>query len=195
MHSTPWKRLLSHKAIVIEPRLSSDLPDAIAEFHRYLNLPKSKGVALFGVCRGKISEGIDFANDMCRAVIITGLPFAPSFDPKVKMKREFLDKNKAKQNAKASTNGGFGENGRKENSSLSGHDWYTQQAHRAVNQAIGRVIRNKHDYGAILLMDSRFGLPGNQYGLIFFQTKALAPTQKLAQFYMKAKEIEEKEAA
>jgi len=202
MHSTPWKRLLSHKAIVIEPRLSSDLPDAIAEFHRYLNLPKSKGVALFGVCRGKISEGIDFANDMCRAVIITGLPFAPSFDPKVKMKREFLDKNKAKQNAKASTNGGFGENERKENSSLSGHDWYTQQAHRAVNQAIGRVIRNKHDYGAILLMDSRFGLPGNQNGLSKWVRPHILPdesfgkaTQKLAQFYTKAKEIEEKEAA
>jgi regulator of telomere elongation helicase 1 len=66
--------------VVIEPpRVSGDLPDAIAEFHKYLAMPKSKGViALFGVCRGKISEGIDFAH---------GLPFAPSFDPKVKMKR------------------------------------------------------------------------------------------------------------
>jgi regulator of telomere elongation helicase 1 len=199
-NSTPWKRLLSHKAIVIEPRSSSDLPDAIAEFHRFLNLPKSKGVALFGVCRGKISEGIDFADEMCRAVIITGLPFAPSFDPKVKMKREFLDQNKAKQNAKASTNGGFKGNERKENSSLSGHEWYTQQAHRAVNQAIGRVIRNKRDYGAVLLMDSRFGLPGNQNGLSKWVRPHILPdegfgqaTQKLAQFYIKAKEKEEKE--
>ena len=199
-NSTPWKRLLSHKAIVVEPRSSSDLPDAIAEFHRFLNLPKSKGVALFGVCRGKISEGIDFADEMCRAVIITGLPFAPSFDPKVKMKREFLDQNKAKQNAKASTNGGFKGNERKENSSLSGHEWYTQQAHRAVNQAIGRVIRNKRDYGAVLLMDSRFGLPGNQNGLSKWIRPHILPdkgfgqaTQKLAQFYLKAKEKEQKE--
>eukprot|EP00536_Pseudo-nitzschia_multiseries_P009346 jgi/Psemu1/200477/e_gw1.258.22.1 len=190
-HSTPWNRLLSHKAVVVEPRATSDLPDAIEEFHRFLNLPNSKGVALFGVCRGKISEGIDFSHDMCRAVIITGLPFAPSFDPKVKMKREFLDQKKAKQNAKASTNGGFGAHEKSHaNSSLSGHDWYTQQAHRAVNQAIGRVIRNKRDYGAVLLMDSRFGLPGNQNGLSKWVRPHILPdegfgraNQNLVQFY------------
>jgi regulator of telomere elongation helicase 1 len=201
-HSTPWKRLLSQKAVVIEPRSSTDLPDAIADFHRFLNLPKSKGVALFGVCRGKISEGIDFSHDMCRAVIITGLPFAPTFDPKVKMKREFLDQKKAKQNVKASTSGGFGtRDGSDKNCSLSGHAWYTQQAHRAVNQAIGRVIRNKRDYGSVILMDSRFGLPGNQNGLSKWVRPHILPdegfgraNQKLAQFYKKAKEHAEKEA-
>jgi regulator of telomere elongation helicase 1 len=161
---TPWKRLLGAKAVVVEPKTSSDLPDAISEFHKHLNLQKSTGCALFGVCRGKISEGIDFANDMCRAVIITGLPFAPSFDPKVKMKREFLDGNRAFQSVKASGDGGFGSNDRA-GSTLSGHEWYTQQAHRAVNQAIGRVIRNRYDYGAVLLLDSRFGQPRNQDGL------------------------------
>jgi regulator of telomere elongation helicase 1 len=53
---TPWKRLLGNKAVVLEPRSTSDLPDAISEFHKFLNMPKSRGVALFGVCRGKISE-------------------------------------------------------------------------------------------------------------------------------------------
>lgn len=134
-NSTPWTRLRTHKAVVIEPRTSSDLPDAIEEFHKYLNMPKSKGVVLFGVCRGKISEGIDFAHDMCRAVIVTGLPFAPSFDPKVQMKREFLDQNRAKESIKSSNDGGFGIDNKKllqnqhqkQNSSLSGHQWYTQQ--------------------------------------------------------------------
>eukprot|EP00934_Nitzschia_sp_Nitz4_P001171 Nitzschia sp. Nitz4//scaffold2_size372955//57610//61680//NITZ4_000371-RA/size372955-snap-gene-0.9-mRNA-1//1//CDS//3329546620//1171//frame0 len=162
---TPWQRLLGCKAVVVEPKSTAELPDAIAEFHKYLNMPKSKGVVLFGVCRGKISEGIDFAHDMCRAVVITGLPFAPSFDPKVKMKREFLDKAWATHRQKASTEGGFGAISNKSSSSLSGNEWYTQQAHRAVNQAIGRVIRNKNDYGAVLLLDNRFGLPGNQSGL------------------------------
>lgn len=99
---------------------------------------------------------------MCRAVVITGLPFAPSFDPRVKMKREFLDSNKKKQNMKSTEDGGFDATAA---NVLSGHEWYTQQAHRAVNQAIGRVIRNRVDYGAILLLDSRFGLAGNQQGL------------------------------
>jgi hypothetical protein len=196
--STPWKRLLMHKAIVVEPKSSSDLPDAIEEFHKYLNMPKSRGVALFGVCRGKISEGIDFAHDMCRAVIITGLPFAPSFDPKVKMKREFLDQNKTKQNMKASTGGGFGTLEKKAVACLSGHEWYTQQAHRAVNQAVGRVIRNKRDYGAVILMDSRFEQPGNQSGLSKWVRPYILPDEgfgranhALVQFFKRAREIEE----
>ena len=38
---------------------------------------------------------------------------------------------------------------------LSGEEWYKQQASRAVNQAVGRVIRHRHDYGAIILCDER----------------------------------------
>lgn len=34
---------------------------------------------------------------------------------------------------------------------LSGQGWYIQSASRAVNQAMGRVIRHKKDWGAILL--------------------------------------------
>lgn len=39
---------------------------------------------------------------------------------------------------------------------LTGEDWYSQQASRAVNQAVGRVIRHRHDYGAIIFCDERF---------------------------------------
>lgn len=39
---------------------------------------------------------------------------------------------------------------------LAGEDWYSQQASRAVNQAVGRVIRHRHDYGAIIFCDERF---------------------------------------
>ncbi|KAH3848922.1 hypothetical protein DPMN_091307 [Dreissena polymorpha] len=40
--------------------------------------------------------------------------------------------------------------------SLAGKEWYKQQASRAVNQAIGRVIRHREDFGAIILCDTRY---------------------------------------
>ena len=39
---------------------------------------------------------------------------------------------------------------------LTGEEWYSQQAARAVNQAVGRVIRHRHDYGAIIFCDERY---------------------------------------
>ena len=36
---------------------------------------------------------------------------------------------------------------------------------RALNQAIGRCIRHRLDYGAILLIDERFQQPRNQLNL------------------------------
>ena len=88
---------------------------------------------MFAVCRGKISEGIDFADNNGRGVIITGLPFPLFTDARVILKRQYLDEKNS-----------------------SGSLWYNQQAYRAVNQAIGRVIRHKNDYGAIILCDERF---------------------------------------
>ena len=73
--ASPWKRLLAAKSVVIEPKASTDLSEALADFKRYLAMPKSPGCVLMGVCRGKISEGIDFADEQSRAVVITGLPF------------------------------------------------------------------------------------------------------------------------
>ena len=44
-----------------------------------------------GVCRGKISEGIDFKDDAARCVIMVGIPFAQLTDPKIIMKKHYLD--------------------------------------------------------------------------------------------------------
>jgi hypothetical protein len=41
---------------------------------------------------------------------------------------------------------------------LTGREWYRQQASRAVNQAIGRVIRHRQDFGAILGLKNLFSL-------------------------------------
>lgn len=38
-------------------------------------------------------------------------------------------------------------------------------ARRALNQAVGRCLRHRGDYGAILLIDERFRQPRNQQHL------------------------------
>ena len=40
---------------------------------------------------------------------------------------------------------------------LNGRDWYEIQAFRALNQALGRCIRHRKDWGAILMVDQRYG--------------------------------------
>lgn len=109
---------------------------------------------MFAVCRGKISEGIDFADNNGRAVIITGLPFPLYVDPRVILKRQFLDENKAVSLISTLYLVFLVLKITKQKSA--GQLWYNQQAYRAINQAVGRVIRHKDDYGAVILCDERF---------------------------------------
>jgi Rad3-related DNA helicase len=66
---------------------------------------------MMGVCRGKLSEGIDFSDDAARCVIMVGIPYPKFNDPNVIMKKHYLDSKK----------------------SGSGQQWYNQEASRSVN--------------------------------------------------------------
>ena len=54
-----------------------------------------KGAIIFAVCRGKISEGLDFSDDAARSVIIIGIPYPMTIDPKTILKKHYLDKNRS----------------------------------------------------------------------------------------------------
>lgn len=45
-----------------------------------------------GVCRGRISEGLDFSDNAARCVIMIGIPYPQMTDAKVILKKDFLDK-------------------------------------------------------------------------------------------------------
>lgn len=120
-----------HKEIFCEPRDNDKLTEVLKSFERKAN---STGAAMLAVCRGKTSEGLDFADDAARCVCVVGIPFPNASDFRVNLKREWLDKKKKG----------------------SGSRWYTESAMRAVNQAIGRAIRHKEDYAAVLLFDERY---------------------------------------
>ncbi|XP_058226856.1 regulator of telomere elongation helicase 1 homolog [Rhododendron vialii] len=146
--STVWERICKYKQPVVEPRQSSLFPLAIDDFMTKLKDSSTSGAVFFAVCRGKVSEGLDFADHAGRAVVVTGMPFAPRTDPKVRLKREYLDQHTQSNQIGSKV--------------LTGEEWYSQQASRAVNQAVGRVIRHRHDYGAIIFCDERFAYPSRQ---------------------------------
>ncbi|XP_055961935.1 regulator of telomere elongation helicase 1 homolog isoform X2 [Mercurialis annua] len=148
--TTIWERICKHKKPVVEPRQSSLFPLAIADYMAKLKDTSSSGAVFFAVCRGKVSEGLDFADHAGRAVLVIGMPFPARNDPKVRLKREFLDEQL------------FQRDDASKSRYLCGEVWYSQQASRAVNQAVGRVIRHRHDYGAIVFCDERFAHSNSQ---------------------------------
>ncbi|XP_076133272.1 regulator of telomere elongation helicase 1 [Alosa pseudoharengus] len=136
------ERIENIKPMFVEPRGKATFTEVIDGYYERVNEPNGRGGSFFAVCRGKASEGLDFANSYGRGVVITGLPFPPRMDPRVTLKMQYLDEMSRKREAGVKY--------------LSGQEWYRQQASRAVNQAIGRVIRHREDYGAIFLCDQRF---------------------------------------
>lgn len=132
-----WTSINDVKPIFTEPKRKDEFDTCMQDYYSAVNV--SRGAIFMAVLRGKVSEGLDFKDQNGRAVIVIGLPFPPYLDPRVVLKKEYLQVNR---NAL--------------NQLQSGQDWYNMEATRAVNQAIGRVIRHKDDYGAILLCDQRF---------------------------------------
>ncbi|CAL6019017.1 DNA_repair helicase [Hexamita inflata] len=107
--------------------------EALKEF-KY-NVKQENRTILVAVQRGKLSEGIDFADDLCRGVFIVSIPFPNVRDVALARNMAYLDRQKG---------------------ALTGQKYYMLQAFMAVNQAIGRVIRHSKDYGQVFLLDERY---------------------------------------
>jgi Rad3-related DNA helicase len=93
--TTVWCRLSKVKSIVVEPRDGRCLLQALDAYKAACDDSVAKksgslGGLFLGVCRGKASEGLNFSDHYGRAVIICGVPFPSSVDPRVKLKRQFL---------------------------------------------------------------------------------------------------------
>lgn len=142
-----WSLINEQKQIFEEPRQGPKevFLATMKGYYAAINEPNSSGAIFMAVMRGKVSEGLDFADMYGRGVIITGIPFAPYKDPKIILKKKYLDESR-----------------RLDKEMISGQEWYRMTASRAINQAIGRVIRHINDYGAILFCDNRFHEPSNQ---------------------------------
>lgn len=133
------------KKIHLEPKTSN--PEQFEKTINSFYKDVQSGALMFGVYRGKVSEGIDFSDSKARAVVCIGLPFPSTKDPIIQHKKRYNDKFKKKHML------------------LSGEEWYRIQAFRAINQALGRCIRHKSDWGALILLESRFQTEDHRKGL------------------------------
>lgn len=143
-----WTRLENKKKIFIEPKSAKEVDGILNDYALSVQLPTEQtsggGGVIFAVVGGKLSEGINFSNDLCRAVIVIGIPYPNSQSVELKERIKYI------QDLKVGTS-----------QKDAGRTFYANLAFKAVNQSIGRAIRHSKDWSAIILLDSRYGDPEN----------------------------------
>jgi len=126
-------KLVNKKRLFREVKGATDTESILAEYGRACI---SGGAVLISVVGGKLSEGINFKDELARCVVMIGLPFPNPNDPEMKAKLQYLETRNQNKNA-----------------------YCENQCMKAVNQCIGRAIRHKGDYASIVLIDARYSSP------------------------------------
>ncbi|XP_031550335.1 ATP-dependent DNA helicase DDX11-like [Actinia tenebrosa] len=142
------EKLGTRKKIFTEPRKASQVEQVLSSFSALIKKTSASvnqgtqsqvnGAILLCVVGGKMSEGINFSDDLGRCVVMIGLPYPNINSPELKEKMNYLNTNIG---AKA------------------GQEYYENLCMKAVNQSIGRAIRHRQDYATILLLDHRYSTP------------------------------------
>lgn len=144
-------RIQMKKQVFKEPRsggqqtekMLTDYAKAVKNAAKCLEAGAQTGAFLMSVVGGKLSEGLNFSDDLGRCVCVIGLPFPNKNSPELSEKMKYLDKIAAQQ--KSGPNAAF-----------SSTEYYENLCMKAVNQCIGRAIRHINDYATVLLIDERY---------------------------------------
>ena len=112
-------------------------------FKGYSDAISSAGSAiLLSVIGGRLSEGINFSDDLGRCVAVVGLPYPNLETPEWKARTRYLNERT-----------GSHQDGLRSKTAM---EHVENICMRSVNQAIGRAIRHKNDWASILLLDARY---------------------------------------
>ncbi|XP_053998809.1 ATP-dependent DNA helicase DDX11 isoform X1 [Hylaeus anthracinus] len=125
------------KCVFREPKLTSQVNEILKQYALRINQPQSpqNGSLLFSVVGGKLSEGLNFSDDLARGVIVVGMPYPNVKSLELQEKIKYLNEN-VKSDA--------------------GQNFYENSCMKAVNQCIGRAIRHINDYSTVILFDKRY---------------------------------------
>ena len=148
-----WDRLKQRKKVFRESKGGSS--DQVLQEYTESILATAQGAKggalLLSVVGGKMSEGINFSDRLGRCVVVVGLPYPNIASPEWKAKMEYIESTTLAQNKQLP---------KEEATALAkqaARDFYENACMRAVNQSIGRAIRHRGDYAAIVLADRRYG--------------------------------------
>ncbi|XP_026167802.1 ATP-dependent DNA helicase DDX11 isoform X1 [Mastacembelus armatus] len=140
-------RLANKKKVFQEPKKANQLEQVLSEFSRCIQrcaLDSSglNGALLFSVVGGKMSEGINFSDELGRCVVMVGMPYPNIKSPELQEKMSYLDKHLPHSGGRSP-----------------GQALIENLCMKAVNQSIGRAIRHRGDYSSIVLCDRRYSRP------------------------------------
>lgn len=154
-----WDKFQDRKALFRESKGGSSeevlagYSEAILGAREPTDHKKTRGALLLSVVGGKMSEGINFSDRLGRCVVIIGLPYPNINSPEWKARIEYLESSTVSRLTAASPSVSKAQVSQE--AKQVARDFYENACLRAVNQSIGRAIRHKADYAAIVLIDRR----------------------------------------
>ncbi|NWR49880.1 DDX11 helicase, partial [Regulus satrapa] len=140
-------RLAARKKIFQEPKKANQVEQVLVEYAKCIKRcsqtgGQMTGALLLSVVGGKMSEGINFSDDLGRCVIMVGMPYPNIRSPELQEKITWLDKTMPRAAGQAPS-----------------RVLIENLCMKAVNQSIGRAIRHQKDFASILLLDHRYTRP------------------------------------
>ncbi|XP_020535300.1 ATP-dependent DNA helicase DDX11 isoform X2 [Jatropha curcas] len=187
------ERIMKRKCIFREPRRNADVELVLKEYKETIDrssgsakedIAPQSGAVLLAVVGGKISEGINFSDEMGRCIVMVGLPYPSPSDieliERVKHIESLGESNSARTSKISASDEYFSGDIQAAFSILRsckrrGQEYYENLCMKAVNQSIGRAIRHINDYAAILLVDMRYASASSKRSFSH-------PTNKLPQW-------------
>lgn len=132
------ERIAKKKTVFREPKKTNEVDKVLSNYAKSV---EKGGALLLSVIGGKLSEGLNFSDDLGRCVMVVGMPYANIKSLYIQEKMKYLD---------AHVSAGAGQL------------YYRNSCMKGVNQSIGRAIRHANDYACMILMDTRYNAPNVQ---------------------------------